>query len=171
MSVSIKYILPEELRDTLKQPLGLLLNERELIEKLNRYKGRIVSIGDHVTATLLKHGIKPLFCIIDFKTKRKKVSNDTMNILKSYGNATIKIENPPGTISLELWENIKNLYRNSDKYIRVEIIGEEDLAALPAILFAPDDVTIIYGLPDKGVVFVPSKESTKQKIKNILSKM
>lgn len=171
MSVHIKYILPDELRETLKQPLGLLLNEEKLIEKLREYKGRVVSIGDLVTATLLRHQIKPIFCIIDFKTKREKVSSEIMKIIKSYGNKVIKIENPPKTISLELWKNIKDIYRKNDRDIRIEIIGEEDLAALPAILFAPNDVTIIYGLPDKGVVFVPSEESTKQKVREILGKM
>lgn len=171
MSTNIKYVLPEELRETLKQPLGLLLNEEKLIERLKKYTGRIVSIGDLVTATLLRYKIKPIFCVIDFKTKRKKVSNELMGIIKSYGNKVIKIENPSGTISTGLWENIKDIYRKNDRDIRVEIIGEEDLAALPAILFAPKDVTIIYGLPDKGVVFVPSEESTKQKVREILEKM
>ena len=30
----------------------------------------IVSVGDQVTYTLIKNNIKPVFCIVDFKTKR-----------------------------------------------------------------------------------------------------
>ncbi|HEC89059.1 MAG TPA: DUF359 domain-containing protein [Thermoplasmatales archaeon] len=171
MNVDIKYVLPEELRATLRQPLGLLLGEEELLRKLKEYKGRIVSIGDIVTATILKHDIKPIFCIIDFKTKRGEIPREIRDIIESYGDIVLKIENPPGTISTELWENIEDIYRNPDRYVRIEIIGEEDLAALPAILLAPNDVTIIYGLPDKGVVFVPSEGLAKQKIREILEKM
>ena len=53
----------------------------------------------------------------------------------------------------------------------IEIDGEEDLAALPAILLAPGDVTIIYGLPDKGVLVVKPTPKNKQLVKEILNKM
>ena len=55
--------------------------------------------------------------------------------------------------------------------LRIEIEGEEDLAALPAIWLAPRDVTIIYGLPDKGVVIAKSNDENKKKAKEILDKM
>ena len=53
----------------------------------------------------------------------------------------------------------------------IEVEGEEDLAALAAIYLAPPDVTIIYGLPNKGVVVVKATEAHKAQVKEILDKM
>ena len=59
----------------------------------------------------------------------------------------------------------------SSDHIQLIINGEEDLAALPAILYAPSNATIIYGMPNKGVVIVSSTEEYKEKIRFILSEM
>jgi len=46
------------------------------------------------------------------------------------------------------------------------------LATLPSIYLSPNrDVTIIYGMPDKGVVIVKTNELNKLKAKKILDKM
>ena len=59
-----------------------------------------------------------------------------------------------------------------EKTIRIEVDGEEDLATLPAIFLAPNrDVTIIYGLPDKGVVIVKTIEENIIKAKKIIDEM
>jgi uncharacterized protein (UPF0218 family) len=81
------------------------------------------------------------------------------------------VDNPAGTITNELWNLIKKLFTDHVSDVLIMVNGEEDLAALPAILFAPSDVTIIYGMPDKGVVAVPATEHHKQKVKDIIAKM
>ncbi|MCK4902903.1 MAG: DUF359 domain-containing protein, partial [Thermoplasmatales archaeon] len=48
---------------------------------------------------------------------------------------------------------------------------EEDLASLAAIYMAPSDVTIIYGLPDKGVLVIKPTPENKRLVKEILDKM
>ena len=52
-----------------------------------------------------------------------------------------------------------------------QVDGEEDLASLVAIYLAPSDVTVIYGLPDKGVLVVKSDTEYKKMVKKILDKM
>ena len=168
---NIKCILPDDLRDKLKEPLGLLVDEKELFKLLKEDK-YIVSVGDQVTYTLLINNIKPAFCIIDFKIKRNRISDEIKNVIQSFGEKRVIIKNPPKCISNDLWEAIESAYHNIGKYsLRIEIEGEEDLAALPAILLAPRDVTIIYGLPNKGVVIVKAVEKNKRKVKEILDKM
>ena len=83
------------------------------------------------------------------------------------------MENPPGCITNELWNSIDNSYKKiSKKRVIIEVDGEEDLATLPAILLAPNrDVTIIYGMPDKGVVVVKAIEENIIKAKNIINEM
>jgi uncharacterized protein (UPF0218 family) len=92
--------------------------------------------------------------------------------IHQFGKRHIKVKNPPATISDDLWNTIASCYESLEKGpICLEIEGEEDLAALPAIYLAPGDVTIIYGLPNRGVVVVKPTESNKKKVKEILDKM
>jgi len=164
-------ILPEELREKLKEPIGKLLDGKNFIKLISKEK-YIVSIGDIVTYTLLENNILPIFCIVDFHTRRGKCSEIIIKKIKSFGNKSIVIENKAGTISKKLIESIKNEYKKPKiGNLRIEIKGEEDLASLPAIYYAPSDVTIIYGLPDKGVLVVKPTNIIKDKIKEIFDKM
>jgi len=164
-------VLPDDLRDKLKEPLGKLADEKELL-KLLEHEKYIVSVGDRVTYTLLEHGIVPVFCVVDFKIKRGRCSSDIKRMIRLFGKKTVAVKNPSGCISDDLWRVIETAYKVLEKNsLRIEVIGEEDLAALPAIFLAPRDVTIIYGLPNKGVVVVKATEENKRKVKEILDKM
>ena len=168
---NIRRLLPDDLRDKLKEPIGSLVDEGELLKLLEKEK-YIVSVGDRVTYTLLQHNIEPIFCVVDFKIKRGCYPSDIEDVIRSFGRKRIVKQNPPGCLSDELWNAIETAYENMGKGpLRIEIEGEEDLAALPAIFLAPRDVTIIYGLPDKGVVVVKAIEENKRKVKEILDKM
>ncbi|HEC72505.1 MAG TPA: DUF359 domain-containing protein [Thermoplasmatales archaeon] len=164
--------LPEHLRDLLKKPIGLLVDEEKLVEILKN-KNYIVSVGDQVTYTLLKHDIKPFMGIVDYKTRRGSCSDDVKNLIKSFGKKTFVVKNPPGCISDDLWNVIKFAFENinSDSNMLIEVEGEEDLASLAVIYMAPSDVTIIYGLPDRGVLVVKPTSEIKQKIKKVLDEM
>jgi len=165
------YVLPDELRDLLKIEFGKLVSEEELIKVLKNEK-YVVSIGDTVTFTLLKHNILPFFCIVDYKTRRGNCESEVIDKIKSYGEKSVQIDNPHKTITDELWNTIKDAYNDLDnKYLRIEVNGEEDLASLAAIYLAPSDVTIIYGLPNKGVLVVKPTNENKRKVKEILDKM
>ena len=48
--------------------------------------------------------------------------------------------------------------------------GEEDLLALPAILFAPLNSVVLYGQIDLGVVMVEVTEEKKKGVEEILKK-
>jgi uncharacterized protein (UPF0218 family) len=172
MHSSAKYSLPSSYREILKEPIGILVSEEGLFDILSK-ETKVVSIGDQVTYTLLCKNIFPLFCIIDYQIKRKENIKKINDKLCSYGKIIKNVVNPPGVITYDLWSSIEDAYGHLDKGIplRIEVTGEEDLAALPAILLAPKNVTIIYGLPDRGVVVVPSTEEHKQKVKEILAKM
>ncbi|MCK4333129.1 MAG: DUF359 domain-containing protein [Thermoplasmatales archaeon] len=164
-------ILPDDLREILKEPIDKLVDERGLL-KLLKKEEYIVSVGDQVTYTLLKHNIEPVFCIVDFKIKRGPSPSDIKNMIQSFGKKNVVIRNPPGCISDDLWNAIETAYDDLEKgSLLIVVEGEEDLAALPAIFLAPKDVTIIYGLPNKGVVVVKSTEENKRKVKEILDKM
>jgi len=165
-------VLPDNLRKLLREPFGELVNEKELITILSSGK-KFVSIGDQVTFTVLKYELKPVFCVVDYKTRRGKCSLDIIKLIKSYGEKSIVVNNPAAVISDELWDAIKDSYSSMDKYdgFRIEIEGEEDLASLAAIFLAPSNVTVIYGLPDKGVLVVNPDSDIKKRVKEIIDKM
>jgi len=164
-------ILPDNLRNIAREPIGLLVQEKELIEILKKEK-KIVSVGDTVTYTLLKNNIQPVFCVVDYKTRRGNCSEEIINKIKLFGEKTVSVNNPPACITDELWNAIKNAYKIIDNTkTLIEVEGEEDLASLAAIYLAPEDVTIIYGLPDKGVLVVRSNNENKRIVKDLLDKM
>ena len=165
------YKLPDTLRNLLKTQIGQLVNEKQLIDilKNERY---IVSVGDQVTYTLLKNNIEPVFCIVDYKTHRGNCSDEICSLIKSFGKKSVVIKNPIGCITDELWNVVKYALENlDDGSLRIEIEGEEDLASLAVISMAPEDVTIIYGLPNKGVLVVRPTKENKQKTNKVLDKM
>ncbi len=171
MSATVKYTLPTSLRETLKEPLGYLFDEAKLLQYIKESENDIVSVGDLVTHTLLTHNIHPLFCIVDDHTRRHDLHESKIAMIHTYGTKTVHVENPAGVITEELWDTINKLFTTHESNVLVVVNGEEDLAALPAIYLAPPDVTIIYGMPDKGVVVVPATEHHKQKVKKIIAQM
>ena len=165
------YQLPDSHKDTLKGYIGKLVDEPELLKLLKKEK-YIVSVGDKVTYTLLKHNIMPILFIVDYKTERKPYSQDMKSLIKKIRITRLQIKNPPGTITDELWEAIKIAYQNLERSpLCIEVDGEEDLASLAAIYLGPEGVTVIYGLPNRGVVVVKATEANKQKVKEVLDKM
>ncbi|KYK32514.1 MAG: hypothetical protein AYK22_07420 [Thermoplasmatales archaeon SG8-52-3] len=165
------HVLPDKLRDLLKTPVGTLVDEKGLI-KILRNKKKIISIGDQVTYTILKNEIEPSFCVVDFKTKRGACPKEIVDVLKSFGKKSVVVENPAGTLSDDLFNTIKLAVDSLDVgSLRIEVVGEEDLASLPAIFFAPPDATIIYGLPNKGVLVVKPTKDMKEKVKEVLDEM
>ena len=164
-------VLPENLIEFLKEPIGQLLDEKQLLN-LAKDEKYVVSIGDQVTYTLLKHDIEPIFCIVDYKTRRGECSDEVKELIRSFGNKIFVVENPAGCISDELWNIIQFAFENLEiGKIRIEVEGEEDLASLAAIHMAPPDVTIIYGLPNKGVLVVKPTDDIKNKVKEVIDKM
>ena len=165
------YVLPDDLKDTLKQYIGQLVDEPTLLKLLKKEKS-IVTVGDRVTYTVLKHGFTPLLCIVDFILERKQYPEEMKKLIQMFGLIHLKIKNPPGTITDELWDAIQTVYQNpQNRPICIEVEGEEDLASLAAIYLAPRGVTVIYGLPNKGVVVVKATEAHKQKVKEVLDRM
>jgi len=164
-------VLPEDLKDKLKEPIGHLVDEQGLLKLLQDIE-YIVSVGDLVTFTLLKNRINPIICIVDYILERKGYSSKMKEEIQRFGKKHIRIKNPPGCITDELWNAIESAYKKlGEGPICIEIDGEEDLAALAAIYMAPRDVTIIYGLPNRGVVVVKANETHKSKVKEILDRM
>ena len=168
----MKKKLSENIREQLKKPIGRLEKGKKLVETLKKEK-KLVTIGDIVTFTVLKNNIKPVMAIVDFRTRRGDCPSKIQVFIKSFFTGKTIVENPAGGLTDRLWSEIKSFYRNIDqkKPFLIEVKGEEDMASLAAIYLAPRDVTIIYGLPDKGVVIVKPTLFNKKLVKKVLDEM
>ena len=174
--------LPEELRKVFKKPFGEVFKgsglkpAEEIKKRLNGEK--VIIVGDVTLKNILAVGIKPSLSIIDMKTKQKAEKTfDETNLgvlmgpergLKEYLDTSnvIKVKNPPGTISKDLWEKIHEHIEKDGSVILVD--GEEDLAVLPCILEADWNCVILYGQPDVGIIFVRVTEEKKVDASTIL---
>ena len=167
-------ILKEEGRSEFKKPFGKLYPSiTDLKDNLEDYKQRennlIISIGDVTTINLQKAGIKTDMGIIDNRIERKEYDfNDKLVNYK----VQLKAENPPGTITKNLWNAIKKgfkLIETSNNNILIVVNGEEDLAVIPCVIMAPHNSIILYGQPGKGVVFC-EVDQVKSKAEKLLEK-
>lgn len=144
-------ILNENLKSEFKKPLGKLYpNFEDAVDSIDSSEF-LFSVGDMTTNNLIKHGLSPNIGIIDNIIQRKAHDHDL-----NYTNNILKVNNPPGTITNDLWETINiaidNAVNGNKQLIVVD--GEEDLAVLPCIIMAPENSIILYGQPNEGLVFV-----------------
>lgn len=162
------YILPESMKEELRVPLGKLIKDDELIKELKNAK-YIIAVGDITAITLFERGIIPNLTVVDFKTKRQ-FSKEIADKVKKIGEDFIKVENPAGTITMELWIAITTAY-SRNKNTRIEINGEEDLAVIPCALLSPENSFLVYGLPDKGLVVMEITLERRKQMMEFLSRM
>ena len=79
----------------------------------------------------------------------------------------LSCRNQPGSISLAI---VSTLLRAlvSHVPVLVRVIGEEDLAALPLIAYAPIDSRILYGQPSEGIVVVRVRKRIQERAKHLM---
>ena len=164
------YTLPEELRSRLKEPFGMLYRGEglECIENIARdldlESSFLITVGDVVTHYVLEFGVQPHLIIVDDRTKRGRLSPEITTGKGDF--REVEVENPAGVITEELDEAIKEAI-DGESPVRLWVNGEEDLATLPVIKYAPTSSIVLYGQPDEGVVAVIVDEKTKEMVGEI----
>lgn len=161
------YRLPESMREELKKPLGIVADTKDL-EKFLTKSYIVVAVGDITTITLYEKNYIPDIAVVDFKTKRKN-SEELKKKICAVKSPVIKVNNPAGSITDELWRAVATAYSRGKT--RIEVNGEEDLATLPCIFLAPENGIVIYGLPDIGMVVVNATKEKRKEIGQILKRM
>ncbi|MEN6573834.1 MAG: DUF359 domain-containing protein [Methanobacterium aggregans] len=141
------------MRSEFKKPFGKLypsIEDAEEILKSSIQNGNpIISIGDVTTRNILEAEIIPDMGIVDNKIERRPSEDEIY-----YDNITLKTENPPGTITDDLWKTIEKAFQlmDSKHHVLITVNGEEDLAVIPCAIMAPSGSIILYGQPGEGVV-------------------
>jgi uncharacterized protein (UPF0218 family) len=168
-------LLPDELRSLLKGPLGRLYkgNGQECVKAMEKEllsAKKVVAIGDMTAFYLLKASIVPDLLVVDNKTKRMPVSDHVMEMLDQESYKTERVKNPAATLTKDLIDLIRESLE-SDEHIKIVVEGEEDLATLPAILYAPLGSAVVYGQPNEGSVLVDVTPERKLHIEEFMKRM
>lgn len=174
------YRLPYALRAVLAQPFGTVYGTARALKEI---RGRtVIAVGDVVTETLLKNDVLPKLMVVDGVTHRDRPMETALDLLP--GNVRrVNVRNPPGEITQPLIVAMDRAMREKGNTVII-VQGEEDLAALPAMLMAPDGTAVLYGQPprrsnepegsipaDGGVVVVLVTPGVRARAKDILSQM
>mgnify|MGYP001594646062 CR=1 FL=1 len=154
---------------------GKVLNtERTRIDEIiksDKFKNLIIAIGDIVVSNLAKIGRQANISIFDFKTNRTPITDqDTLKLLPK---ADVKAKNEASTINNEAVSVLNSMLKkgiNSNRKYSIEIEGEEDLLAIPAILLAPLGSIVLYGIRNAGGIKVEVSEKKKIDARSIVNK-
>ncbi len=167
--------LTEELRDKLKKPYGRLYRGQgsECMTQVVRSLGKptkIIAIGDVTTYYLLKAGIVPDMCLVDNINMRLPVDHEIRKGTAHESFRDVRVDNPPGLVTQELMDAVRD-NMGSKVPVRIFVNGEEDLAVIPACIYAPLSSAVIYGQPNEGVVVVRVTDEKRKETQALLDEM
>lgn len=157
--------LPTSLRAAFKEPFGPLYTDAD--ELLADVSEPVITVGDIVTYTLETAGYRPAVALVDGRTEREPVDG---SVQEAVGSGDRTVRNPQGTLTAALFEAIIDAL-DADDPVRIVVEGEEDLAAVPAVLAAPLGTTVVYGQPGEGMVAIEVTESTQAEFRDLVSRM
>ncbi len=167
-----RLVMPEKLRLALQQPIGELLTDAQIAERLALRKGNtVITVGDMTTHVVMSAGITPSLAVIDLKVGRKPYQPVTAYKFDTL--PVVRVQSGPGYISyaalteIEVWsERLTHGEAHSERVILVD--GEDDLLALPIMLHAPVGSYLYYGQPHAGLVEVPITEQKIAEVRALL---
>jgi pantetheine-phosphate adenylyltransferase len=122
---------------------------------------RIV-VGDTVLENFIENGWHYDVGVFDFLKRRLPYAAGSLHTLTR----DLQVTNFPQQITTELVAALQTAILGNSKYILVD--GEEDLAAVAAVLLAPLNSSIYYGQPDTGMVQMIATEAQKSAVYKIL---
>lgn len=160
-------VLPAAARDAFKDPLGPVYGDVESL--LAGVSGPVVAIGDVVTYHLVRAGRSPDVAVVDRRTEREAVDPEVAAVLDGFDPDAV-VPNEPGTLSAELLAALVEGVAAAEPTV-VLVEGEEDLAALPAVLAAPDGAAVVYGQPGEGMVRVDVTPERRERVRSLVEKL
>ena len=157
-------VLPEKDRQMFKEPLGTELYDSDL--ETFHAQTTLITVGDVVSLTFRRHGIRPFLSIYDGITERREMTEFAILVENEDKEEVV---NPAGKITKQLADTIRSSIEGSGGLIKVD--GEEDLALIPVILLAPLGTEIVYGWPGKCMMRITTDESIRTKFEQLLFRM
>ena len=159
--------LPPDLRSELKDPLGPIFTDSGAL--LDAATEPLVSVGDVVTYHLLVADYVPAVAFVDERTKRETVDEEIRESIGGF-DREVAVDNPPGTLTRDLLAALADGL-DADATTLVRVDGEEDLAALAAVLAVPEGASVVYGQPDEGMVLVTADPDARSFVRDLVERM
>lgn len=148
------YEPTDEEREQLGRAHGEVVEGGELVSRLREEDRRVICVGDRVSLDVASSDVEAETYIVDGKIQREPV-NGGKNIEAGRRFRTV---NPAGRITENAWDTVRKSMAVECTSV-VDVDGEEDLLALPATVFAPEDSVIVYGLRNEGAVLMDADEN------------
>jgi uncharacterized protein (UPF0218 family) len=149
-------------------PFGKLMDEKTALSAVAECE-KLITVGDVVSMTALKNGLKPKLMIYDLCTERRAM-DQLGSMLRSVEGTQVRIANPPGHIVPEMVRGVQQAFRRVGA-TKMQVDGEEDLAAPVCAALAPLGSCMIYGMPKKGIVFVKIDEKVREQARSLINSM
>lgn len=159
--------LPDSLREALKEPFGPV--HTDPADLLARVGEPLVAVGDAVTYHLVAAGRTPDVAVLDGRTERSPVEAHVRRKTGEY-DTRLTVRNPPATLTAAVLDALREALER-DGQVAIDVNGEEDLVALPAIVAAPSGASVVYGQPGEGMVLVPVNREAKRRTRTLLERM
>ena len=144
MEIKQNLKLPKKLFAHFKKPYGRVFASVKEFSKSGLKPaavGLMISVGDMTSYTLTQAGVKPDIIIVDNKVNRKPFKEKI-----TFHGKVLNVRNTAGKISKDMWQTIKQALASKGK-VKISVLGEEDLAVLPAVIMAPLGSVVLYGQP------------------------
>ncbi|WP_250137789.1 GTP-dependent dephospho-CoA kinase family protein [Halorientalis salina] len=164
--------LQAELRSELKEPVGPIYTDTDAM--LAEAERPLIAVGDIVTYHLMTAERMPDVALVDGKTKRSAVEDHIRAEIDGGAfDRERRVSNPPGTLSADLLTALRDAITDAAEGRSTVIVvdGEEDLAALPAVVAAPTGASVVYGQPDEGMVLVTCEGEAVDRMRDLLGRM
>lgn len=159
------YTITDAARERLREPRGSVFEGEALIDHLNDADYPVVvCVGDRVARDVTGAGLTPDICIEDGKERREPVDAGLGDF---DADIVLGTDNPAGTITHGAWNTVREASAHTCP-VQVSVDGEEDLLALPALLFAPTGAAVVYGQWDRGAVVMTVDDELRAFARDIL---
>jgi uncharacterized protein (UPF0218 family) len=129
----------------------------------------LMAVGDMVSYTLLDNGFEPDLVVYDLMTERRHYTS-LIAKLEDMEGVSVKVTNPAGQITAELVQEIA-LALNRDVPTKLQVEGEEDLAALACTAMAPLGSCLMYGVPGKGMALLRIDQEAAGRARSMIYSM
>jgi cytidyltransferase-like protein len=165
--------MPASLASTLRKPSGKLFLEPNAAAKAKAFLRKqkpvlVATVGDATFRSLSALGVRPNLAVVDTFELRS-----SCGLCARLPAKRLVVSNPAGKITSSLVFAIKRAVAAalaSGVPAAIVVRGEEDLAAIPAILSLPLGSVVLYGQPKKGIVAVVVDERAKERAFRTLSR-
>ena len=162
--------LPDALRSELKEPLGPVYTDAADLLAAADPDRPLVAVGDVVTYHLLDDR-RPDVALVDGKTERTPVDRALREAIAAEAfPERRRVANPAATLAAGLLAELRAAIEREAATVIEVVDGEEDLAALPAVLLAPAGAAVVYGQPGEGMVLARVDEEARATVRRLLAR-